>query len=188
MSSFLDSCTLLAEEQIVWPSGIPLTLAGYRVERADQMPLDSVTSVRCIVLRGGDVLVLRKPNEDYILPGGRRESDESLEATLHREVLEETGWTIGQPQLIGCLHFRHLAPEPDGYRYPYPDFLQPVYVAEALEYNVDALGHDPLDGDAIFVPAVESGALPLRACQRALLELALAAHRDNPPDPTPRPM
>jgi len=90
-----------------------------------------VTSVRAILFRGADVLVQRHQDATHILPGGRREADEGLEETLRRELLEETCWTIRSAQLLGCKHFHHLSPKPTGYRYPYPDFMQAVYTAEA---------------------------------------------------------
>jgi 8-oxo-dGTP pyrophosphatase MutT (NUDIX family) len=44
-----------------------------------------------------------------------------LEQTVRREVLEETGWAIDPPKLLGVKHFRHLTPKPAGYSCPYPD-------------------------------------------------------------------
>ena len=52
-----------------------------------------------------------------------------------REVLEETGWTIRDARLLGLAHFQHLTPKPVAYRYPYPNFLHLVYVANADRYD-----------------------------------------------------
>lgn len=84
-----------------------------------------VTSVRAILTHadGTQVLFVRDPEREHILPGGRRKSGESLEVTLHREIQEETGWTIKSAGL-------------HGYKYPYPDFCQLIYVAQADEYDV----------------------------------------------------
>ena len=100
-----------------------------------------MTSARALVLRGEDVLVVREPDGGrHLLPGGRLEPGESIEDALRREVLEETGWALRDPRLIGFVHLRHLAPRPPGYeRYPYPDFLHAVFAAEADEYRPDAM-------------------------------------------------
>lgn len=96
-------------------------------------PVDLVTSVRSVVLRGRSVLVLSNTGGEHVVPGGRRELGETLLESLRREVLEETGWTIGEPSLLGVLRFSHLSPRPEGDSYPYPDFVQLVYVAEAAD-------------------------------------------------------
>lgn len=40
------------------------------------------------------LLVVSPPNGSYLLPGGEMENDETKEETLHREVMEELGFTI----------------------------------------------------------------------------------------------
>ena len=67
--------------------------------------------------------------------GGKgRESEE----TLRREMLEETGWTMSHKKLLGFMHLHHLGAKPENYKYPYPDFLWPIYLAEAGEFSADA--------------------------------------------------
>lgn len=61
-----------------------------------------VAAKALIVNNGGKVLILREPAKDnmgsqdgrYGLVGGRIDANESFEAALHREVLEETGLKI----------------------------------------------------------------------------------------------
>ena len=38
--------------------------------------------------------------------------------------------------VVGLAHFQHLTPKPEGYRYPFPDFLHLVYAATADRYDV----------------------------------------------------
>jgi ADP-ribose pyrophosphatase YjhB (NUDIX family) len=83
-----------------------------------------VTSVRSIVLREQAVLVVQDRERQHILPGGRIESGEAFTQASERELLEETGWTVNQIRYLGFKHFHHLTPKPEGYAYPYPDFLQ----------------------------------------------------------------
>jgi hypothetical protein len=66
------------------------------------------------------------------------------------------------------MRFRHVTPRPEGYRYPYPDFLQLLYVAETSDEAVE--GHDePWVRRPRFVSLSELDALPLAPAERALL-------------------
>ena len=51
-------------------------------------------AIKGILFRGNSVLLLRKPNRTWDLPGGRIEPGESPETCLVRELFEETGLTI----------------------------------------------------------------------------------------------
>lgn len=51
-------------------------------------------SVRGIILEGDKVLLLRKPNRTWDLPGGKLENGESDLTCVIREVYEETGLTV----------------------------------------------------------------------------------------------
>ena len=137
-------------------------------------PLAYVTSVRCVVVRQGQVLVVQDPESYHILPGGRREPGETLEQTLRREVLEETGWTLGEPRPLGFIHFHHLTPRPPAYPYPYPDFFQIVYLADAIDYVSSAvqLGEYELGSD--FYPPAAAATLGLSEGERLFLTTALA--------------
>jgi ADP-ribose pyrophosphatase YjhB (NUDIX family) len=93
-----------------------------------------ITSVRCLVRVGTEVIVCT--NSDgftHPWPGGKREPGESFEQTAIREVYEETGWylDLGSLRQLGWLHFLHLRPVPDDYRFPHPDFCQVVFTATA---------------------------------------------------------
>ena len=165
----------VAEERVLWPSGTELAITCYLL---DELPLlDLVTSVRCIVLRRDEVLVVHTEAGPHILPGGRREPGETVEQTLRRELLEETGWTVAHFRLIGCLRLRHLTPRPDGYPFPYPEFQHLVYAAEAESYQPDRLVSDPSDGPAIFAPVEAARALLSERHERALLNAAVSRRR-----------
>lgn len=150
---------------------LPLRIAlfGARVP----VPPDLVTSVRAVVLRERAVLLLR--NRDgvaHVVPGGRCAPGESLLATLHREVREETGWTIARCVPIGSLQHRHLGPRPAGYAYPYPEFWQALYCATAERH--DTVPDDDFEQSAAFVSIDEALAALDDSFQRAILRVALA--------------
>lgn len=138
-------------------------------------PDELTTSVRAVVLVASHVLVVHDPHTLHILPGGRREAGETLEVTLRREVLEETGWELGAPVLIGFRHIRHLTPRPPAYRYPYPSFFHVVYAAPGLRCRPEARKPDDYVQDARLVPVAEAQALPLPPGQLPFLTVAQAA-------------
>lgn len=141
---------------------------------AEPPPPAYTTSVRAVVTRGSSLLVVRDPENVHILPGGRREHGESMEQTLRREVLEETGWSLLGIKPLGILHFHHLTPEPPGYAYPFPDFLQAVYVARADEHLAHLREQGGYELDAQFQPLAAIRKLPLRAVERVFLDAVSA--------------
>lgn len=66
-----------------------------------------------ILPRNGQVLLTfqESPKAEFQLPGGGVDKGENPIAALHREVFEETGWTIGQPMRLGA--YRRFCYMPD---------------------------------------------------------------------------
>lgn len=65
-----------------------------------------------LVREGRALLTLQtRPEPDLQLPGGGIDPGESPLAALHREVFEETGWSIAAPRRIGA--YRRFAWLPD---------------------------------------------------------------------------
>jgi 8-oxo-dGTP pyrophosphatase MutT (NUDIX family) len=170
LSAFLRDLAPAATEADQWGE-LAFQVAGYFTDSAP--PLKYVTSVRAIVTQGEGALVITSPDREHILPGGRREPGESLTETLRREALEETGWSLRSLRLLGFKHFHHLGPRPDGYAYPYPDFLQVVYTAVAEAYHPDQRIVDDYELDARFRLLAEVRALPLSPIQRMFLDAAI---------------
>jgi len=168
-----------AEDTAVWADGtIPLRITAYLT--AEEPPSSYVTSVRGIVVRDETVLVLwNEQDEPYLLPGGRCEPGESLQETLHREVLEEAGVEVHDPAMLGFLRHHHLGPKPSGYLYPYPDFLQVVYLARAGPDRPDRKVHDDYVSRSAFVPLTDIQTLPLCRSDRLYVAAALARLSDR---------
>ena len=140
---FLKGRTPLAEEEMDWSGGgleLVQTRYTYALDETASPPLDLVTSVRALLTRGPNIMVVRDPGGEHIVPGGRIDEGEGLLETLRRELLEETGWTVGgEPAPIGLFHYHIHSPKPVDYRYPYPDFLQLIYGAEADSHFPEAM-------------------------------------------------
>ena len=137
-------------------------------------PLAFITSVRCVLLRNGAVLVQEDRTTTHILPGGRREQAEAPGTTLRREVLEETGWEIEVPRLLGFMHYHDPNPAPAGHAWPHPDFIQAVYTARAAVLIPGARLDDGYELSSVFLPVTEAMRLSLSARERFFLAAALA--------------
>lgn len=170
ISAIVAPLRLQADEQVEWP---PTRLRVRTYLTATLPPLDLVTSVRALVRQDDQILVVRDPVSVHILPGGRREPGETLLHTLAREVLEETGWTIHEPRLLGLAHFQHLTPKPAEYRYPYPDFLHLVYAATAGRYDAEQREVDGYELESGFQPLAMVATLPISQGEHALLRAAI---------------
>ena len=125
-----------ASHEVAWAGGtLPLRVSAYM--KTAPVPDEIVTSVRCIVLVDGLVVYCENPDGSHPWPGGRRLPGESYVETAAREVQEETGWLIqlDSARELGWLHLTHLGPRQSDERQqlPYPDFLQVVFCAKALE-------------------------------------------------------
>jgi 8-oxo-dGTP diphosphatase len=68
-----------------------------------------------VLLRGRDVLLTHQaePVPEYQLPGGGIDPGESPFVSLHREVMEETGWRIGPATRLGAYRRFTFMPEYD---------------------------------------------------------------------------
>jgi ADP-ribose pyrophosphatase YjhB (NUDIX family) len=173
LAAFLEQQREYVEETQTWGGGsLPLRVRSYLSD--DMPPVTLVTTVRAIVFQNASVLVITDAGGIvHVTTGGRREACETLEETLRREVLEESGWTLKDVRLLGFLHFHHLADKPAGYPYPYPDFLQLIYTGEGAEYRSEARevgGYEVLAG---FEPLEQVRNLSLSASQRMFLEAGL---------------
>jgi 8-oxo-dGTP diphosphatase len=71
--------------------------------------------VYAVLLRGCDLLLTHQaePVPEFQLPGGGIDPGEQPIAALHREVFEETGWSIGSPRFLGAYRRFTYMPEYD---------------------------------------------------------------------------
>ena len=168
-----------AEETEVWGDGtIPLHISAYLT--ADDPPSTHVTSVRGLIVGHESVLVIWDHNNSpQLLPGGRREPEETLHETLHREALEEAGVEVVDPVMLGFLWYHHLAAKPADYVYPYPDFLQTVFCSRAGAEHQDAKVHDEFVTRSGFYSLSDVQSLRLRARDRLFLTAALTRLADR---------
>jgi 8-oxo-dGTP diphosphatase len=183
LAAFLARHTPLATQDAAWMGGA----LGLRIASclcAEPPPIAYVNSVRCIVFQGDSVLVIRGirgPTDLHIVPGGRREGDETLEETLRREVLEETGWTVTNAALLGFSHF-HILDRPPDYAYPHSGFINLIFTADAVSHDPGALRVDDVEIGLGFYSLADVQSLDLSPAERCFLDAALA-RRGGSSDP-----
>lgn len=183
MSTNTDALhAFLAPLSSQWTEIADWPLARFAVNgyQCDQLPpAEFITSVRAIVLRRTselrtEVLVVQDPERYHIIPGGRREADETLVATAAREVLEETGWRVTIGELLGFAHFQRLTPLPPGVEFAGTEFVQLVYGAMAERYDAAGQEKDGYEIGATFVEIAQLDGYNITEGERLLLKAALA--------------
>lgn len=100
-----------------------------------------------ILTRGANLLLTHQsePLPEFQLPGGGIDPGESPVAALHREVYEETGWSIAAPRRIGAFRRFTYMPEYD----LWAEKLCMIYLARAVR----RIGPPTEDGHmAVWMP------------------------------------
>ena len=126
--------------------------------------------VYAVLLRGTEVLLTfqEAPVPEFQLPGGGIHAGEHPLPALHREVMEETGWTIGAARRIGAFRRFTYMPEYDRWA----EKVCAVYVARpVLRIRPPTEpGHR-----AFWVPSDAAAAMLGNDGDRLFLQRALAA-------------
>ena len=135
MMAYLDAHDSIGEFSETW-AGVPLQ---FRVALTSTPPRRNwVGSARGIVFRGSEVLIVAEGDGPGLVVGGRPEPHETLEDALVREVAEETGWTVELGPIVALIHAHNVGATVQlDWRRPDPDFIDPIYVAEAIEFSAE---------------------------------------------------
>ncbi len=140
-------------------------------------PLELISTALVVAFDGDRLLMTELVSRGWDIPGGHIEQGEHPEATVHREVLEETGATLGELHLLGYQRLRLLGPAPSAYAYPYPDCYQVFYRGQVISLP-DFLPTQEARSRALFPPA-EARTLAWVRFMRELYEAALQVYSDR---------
>ena len=125
-----------------------------------------------VLIRDGRALLTfqREPDPEFQLPGGGVDPGESPLAALHREVHEETGWTLGSPRWLGT--YRRYCYMPD-YGF-WAEKLCMVWLARPIlrRSAPSEPGHE-----ARWMPLAQVDSLLPEAGMRAMFRRAMARPR-----------
>lgn len=128
--------------------------------------------VYAVLLESGQVLTTfqQEPKPEFQLPGGGIDPGEHPLAALHREVMEETGWTIRIRHRLGAFRRFCYMPEYD----LWAEKLCTVYLARPARPvgPPTEAGHS-----AVWLPAADALEVLGNAGDRAFLARALAQPR-----------
>jgi len=69
-------------------------------------------SIKGVVFDGARVILLKNDRQEWELPGGRLERDETPEQCLRREMAEELGLEVMVETIIDCWRFEPIAGHP----------------------------------------------------------------------------
>ncbi|SPH23583.1 RNA pyrophosphohydrolase [Defluviimonas aquaemixtae] len=110
--------------------------------------------VYAILVTGRDVLLTHQaePEPEFQLPGGGIDPGESPIHALHREVREETGWSIADPVRIGAFRRFAYMPEYD----KWAEKLCSIYLARPVRPHgpPKEAGHTAIWCTAIDAPGI----------------------------------
>lgn len=124
-----------------------------------------------VLALGGRVLVTHQaePTPEFQLPGGGIDPGEHPIAALHREVFEETGWSIAAPRRLGAFRRFTYMPEYD----LWAEKLCMIYLARPVR----RLGPPSEPGHcAVWMDAAEAARRLGNAGDRHFLRLVFAGH------------
>ena len=98
---------------------------------AELPPVDHVSTAHGLVFDGDALVLARHVTREWTIPGGHLEPGESPEEAMHREVAEEAGAVVRDPELLAVERIELLSGPPASDRYRNPSF-QVFYVARLV--------------------------------------------------------
>lgn len=111
---------------------------------SNPLNVELVTSCFVFAFHEEKLLIIQHITRGLEVPGGHRESGESIEEAALRELDEEGAVTLKNLRTVGHFKLSLLAEKPEGYKYPYPESAQAFFTADVDKIkdftpNIDSL-------------------------------------------------
>jgi len=118
-------------------------------------------SIKALIQQNGSVLLIKEPDGQFALPGGRMNVGEQPRDTLYREVFEEIGLKIEAGDLFDCFAFKSKSGT---------QHFVIVFLARLLE-NIEAAKLDKEEVVSVeWIPLSKISTLSLRGEYRSILD------------------
>ncbi|MET7771066.1 NUDIX domain-containing protein [Nocardia sp. NPDC005366] len=155
---------------------------GLDVRFSTELPPDElVTNIHVVCFLGDEIVLCRDDRDIWLVPGGTREANETIDECVRRELLEEAGArTVGPVRWIGAHHGISDHPRPYRDWQPHP---RKAFLWCTADVVLDSAPTNPDDAEQIqevraFAPAE---AIRLAATNgdymSELVSLAVESHR-----------
>lgn len=147
--------TLRTEKNIGWapaPNAVELVAS-------DTLPEARLcTSAYGFIFDADGRMLMADLDRELDIPGGHLDPGEDPIDGMRREVLEETGVTVGKARLFAVQKVTLSCPKPENYGYPYPESCQLFYFS--TDFKIGAFTCDEDSKGMRFVSRDEAGTIP----------------------------
>ncbi|WP_067840236.1 8-oxo-dGTP diphosphatase [Amphibacillus sediminis] len=115
----------------------------------------------CLIINNQQVLLLKKPRYGwYAMPGGKMESGESIKESVIREVREETGLLVANPQLYSVATMTKKSAQ-----YPKDEWMMFTFKADKVSGE---LVKECSEGELEWVDVAELASIPTAPSDRII--------------------
>ncbi|WP_274361907.1 NUDIX domain-containing protein [Paenibacillus thermotolerans] len=98
-------------------------------------PPELVTSAFVLAFKENALIVTNLNDRGWDIPGGHIEAGETPVQAVMRELYEETGAVIEEPEFLGFMKIHLLGERPPGYKYPFPCSYMVFYCANIAKLD-----------------------------------------------------
>lgn len=124
----------------------------------------------CLIINDQEVLLLKKPRYGwYAMPGGKMEAGESIHESVLREVEEETGLMIDNPQLYSVATMTKASAQS-----PKDEWL--MFTFKTDKFSGELVSETP-EGELEWIPISQIGQIPTAPCDRLIHQYILKNNR-----------
>lgn len=99
-------------------------------------PPELITSAFVLAFKGREMIVTNLNDRGWDVPGGHIEAGETPVQAVKRELYEETGAFIEEPELLGYMMINLHGERPRNYKYPFPTSYMVFYCAKIAKLDV----------------------------------------------------